>query len=1234
MIRAELENMPFKPGEQKNTMERNARMFARLLCLVLRTVQQNHRWCDEYPFDEKQMKAAEDLWAVLDAEKDEPDEAVIEAIHQLGLELFCKERKDISKGEFVCPVYRFLVISSIMQGGSFMSEADITNIIAQLQWCCRAMIYEEIQRKMRRWSEKRAWKKYGRYIKEGRYTAFNSLRQVMHLASHIAYGTSGLPQVEWLDDDYQKASINGKAVTFEDIKKFVFDRLEAAKITLEREVLFGHTFEELGYKCGNIRDPLRHRKIGYSFIESRENGFVKFKNKLLEVLLEDPLVRPFFIRSVRGGKIEWNKDGCKKWLKRTKAFLEAMVPVIHITYGQPSRAEELGGTMIKNRINAMRSVYFSRRLVMLAGGYSKMRSATGKDKLIARFLPEEVGDLLIKYLSLVRPMEALISEEIECEGFDNYEKLLFADEERAWGGERLSDIFMREMNAWGPAAMGFREYRQLITLFMRKHLKELGWDEIDDVRDAQAGHGSRMAGMRYGITADDMAGLTPDELLAFYHASREWHRLLGFKFKDEGTRTVAKEKEDKSVREQEKKQERAQDGLIERLERIEVGLAEMSKKEPARVQSRISPPQPLPPSCSDPCISVSARALRALRKFRGDKTARFKSPEQGKALQLVLDGKKDVLAILPTGGGKSLLFFLPTMLEREMTTVVIVPLIAVMDDLGDRCVNEGISWAIWDPDDRIQERCNILFVAVEHAVEPAFLNHLQKMHNTGILKRIVMDEAHVSLTHRDFRPVMERLVGTMRAVPVQVVLLTATMPPSMEPELRIAMACSIWEVVRADTTRREIGYEVVEVDEEEDSLDVEITFRIKAEMRKWARDGNGELNGNESGIVYCLQKEWADDLCAFLNVELGEHMCGVYHADLSKEVRAAIYKEWQEGTVKILVATSALGVGIDYPHVRFVFHQGQSRSLMDFSQESGRAGRDGKEAQSVVFTSKEMRAKCEWIEQKEHQWAGHLKGGFKAMREWVAGKTVNGVKECRRVGLGLHMDGKAANCLSLGDCVWCDVCKEAMGKASETEDGDERDEEDEDNIYGDRGEMTMSSQSTIDKSAVNVGVAEAERQWQVDTAIKIKEMMGVLHKRCAICWMRKISAKHDIEDCKDEMSGKCLRCQSKDHPVKKCMAVQYRGGNCCWTCGLPQKLGRVHVHGVISIGECEEGYNDKMWPLCWYMWRQMRWKRRLEAHFCREWTEDEFREWISKIDRGITNGVRVMLWAWDEMEKK
>src|SRR5208282_6281114 len=134
------------------------------------------------------------------------------------MNLFCKEHTQIEKDDFVGPIYRLLVMMSIMEGDNFMRETDIIDIIAKLQWMCRAMIYEEMIRRMKTMSEKETRGQLNRFIKEGDYTSFNSIRQIMHLASAIVYGTSGMSQIEWLDDNYQKACTNGKEL--DDIRRF------------------------------------------------------------------------------------------------------------------------------------------------------------------------------------------------------------------------------------------------------------------------------------------------------------------------------------------------------------------------------------------------------------------------------------------------------------------------------------------------------------------------------------------------------------------------------------------------------------------------------------------------------------------------------------------------------------------------------------------------------------------------------------------------------------------------------------------------------------------------------------------------------------------------------------------------------------------------------------------------------------------------------------------------------
>jgi len=134
----------------------------------------------------------------------------------------------------------------------------------------------------------------------------------------------------------------------DNISKFIFDRVEAAKIILKKEILLGHDFENFEYTFVKIMNVLWNIQIGYSFIDSHDNGFVKFKDKLMETMLNDPLIKLQFIKCIKGGKVEWNKDGCKRWLKATWAFLEKMVITIHIAYSQPARVKELATVMIKN----------------------------------------------------------------------------------------------------------------------------------------------------------------------------------------------------------------------------------------------------------------------------------------------------------------------------------------------------------------------------------------------------------------------------------------------------------------------------------------------------------------------------------------------------------------------------------------------------------------------------------------------------------------------------------------------------------------------------------------------------------------------------------------------------------------------------------------------------------------------------------------------------------------------
>ena len=143
--------------------------------------------------------------------------------------------------------------------------------------------------------------------------------------------------------------------------------------------------------------------------------------------------------------------------------------------------------------------------------------------------------------------------------------------------------------------------------------------------------------------------------------------------------------------------------------------------------------------------------------------------------------------IFSTDEEKSLLFFLSTLMKFRMIIVMIVSLIAVMQDLKNRCIDAEINCVIWDLNDRSHYNNDLLFVTMKHAIESTFLNHLHVMYDTEILKRIVMNEVHVILTHRNFKSRMNRLMMMMRILSIQIVLMIATLSLIMEKDLQIVL---------------------------------------------------------------------------------------------------------------------------------------------------------------------------------------------------------------------------------------------------------------------------------------------------------------------------------------------------------------------------------------------------------------------------------------------------------------
>lgn len=332
---------------------------------------------------------------------------------------------------------------------------------------------------------------------------------------------------------------------------------------------------------------------------------------------------------------------------------------------------------------------------------------------------------------------------------------------------------------------------------------------------------------------------------------------------------------------------------------------------------------------------MESRLRDILKKYWGYDDFR---PMQREIIESVMSGR-DTLALMPTGGGKSIIYQLPT-LANEGLCIVVTPLIALMKDQVDRLRRRGIqavaihSGVAARQIDIALDNCvygdvKFLYLAPERLASETFRLRVQRM-NVSLL---AVDEAHcISQWGYDFRPSYLRIAELRRLIPdTPVLALTASATPTVAEDIMRHLRFAEPNIMRSSFSRPNLSYAVRHVD-----------------------DKNGQLmriinNVDGSGIIYVRLREAAEKVAAYLQ-ENGVS-ASYYHGGLPHAERSIRQDEWVSGKTRIMVATNAFGMGIDKADVRFVIHYSMCDSLESYYQEAGRAGRDGKRSYAVLLVA-------------------------------------------------------------------------------------------------------------------------------------------------------------------------------------------------------------------------------------------------------------------------------------------
>jgi superfamily II DNA or RNA helicase len=663
------------------------------------------------------------------------------------------------------------------------------------------------------------------------------------------------------------------------------------------------------------------------------------------------------------GKIK--EEFVKSYEKEIKEYLKLLLALMHVTGGQPARGTEITNLTFTNTSYMSRNISMYRGMVCFCTTYHKGMMHSGKLKRIFRFLPQPVGEALVYYLWLVLPFWQRIQGAVTTATitsphvWSKNAAMPVSDpmKTEVWSTDALSQGLA---SLFVDNKMNVRIYRHVIIAIARKFLKEnwgndsedeelyeeFGDDANDvaicnDVLDMQAGHTTATAVRVYARGTNENRTTFQGNMDEYYDCTIKHHNFI-FNRPNLLARSTT-----------------SMDQLTDQLLRQK--YHQLLQKE--RLQSLLL------------CDLDSS-----LRSFMNNNSNAVFRGNQRKTIESIIERHSVILQIAGTGVGKSLSFMLPAFMSNGGTTIVVVPLVALQQNLLARCLASNISAAIWKHG-VLPTPTKIMFVSPESVSSKSFLDYINMLHDSSLLDRIVLDECHLYLTSTEtFRAEMMNVSNFVRMFGVQVVMLTATLPERCQSELleKFSLDKVPITVMRDPTTRKNVRYEVRCVGNQA------LLGQVQAVL-------NEPRFQNERIIIYV--KAIAD------GKKIAEELKFPFYYAKNPD-KKVIMDHWISATKnRAIVSTSAMGCGIDIPDIRLVLHAGAPNNMIDFAQQSGRAGRDGNVSYSILLYRK-----------FESKYLDVDMTNF-----------VNGHGNCRRIALDYAMDGIDREHCTRSECP-CDCC--------------------------------------------------------------------------------------------------------------------------------------------------------------------------------------------------------------------
>ena len=661
--------------------------------------------------------------------------------------------------------------------------------------------------------------------------------ELTHYVTVLDANTPRMPRIIWRDAAGEEMIFDGRPISTSSFRNMYQKLANDTEKMMREQVLLDLELPDLHHDF--IYDELNNTEPGYSFISDTRNRFCQHHLFLSSAMLDDKKFGNRFFypeHSNTIGGIAWNMVGLTEWFHYSETCIGNLFALAHYSSGQPARGTELSVLAPENNNLHRRNIFWYSGLVNIVTMYNKTQTNTRKPRLIGRSLPPPIGQLYIIWLTLVVPTLNMIWNCCQREPLDprrfrdrlltsvsgNFDTNDFSSILSSISGEPVVDFGM-------GCAMGMADTRHYLIAIMRKHCRGIPYrDLLEEYFNEQSGHGEDAA-ENYAITFASIINVSDDRLGKFAELSKLQHRLLYPDTPTSSTREVGNCRVATGCTSASVTGEQLMSSIASALQSVSASqmaplasqlataLAPAMKQNivdafaaitpinaqntspTSQVMQRTYASTALVPHASVRPASSLAEAewgvtvvdiskvevqparWRELRELMGPH-ATFKSQHQACALELSAQRKSDLLVILPTGGGKSLLFMAcaVNVAELNLATVVIVPLVALLEDLKTRLTAKGIRVADWANDHpKVTDySAHVIIVLADTAATSEFLSYFLKGCQEGKIARAVIDEIHSILTAAHYRPVFN-VIKRLREGRVPFIGLSATVPPTL-----------------------------------------------------------------------------------------------------------------------------------------------------------------------------------------------------------------------------------------------------------------------------------------------------------------------------------------------------------------------------------------------------------------------------------------------------------------------